>query len=358
MPIACQRHTTSKLIEFNDVYNLTSFGFRGEALASVSAMAKVSIISRTADEQSGYRAIYEDGICASIKPETKTQGTEIVVDDLFYNFVSRRLKLGNSSKETSLIRDMLIKYAIFYSDKCRFIFRKLNGNNEPPMINTTETKTMLENICTFYGHNLKHSLIPFSTENERLKFKAKGFFSDADLNLKSMNFILFINSRLVECAELKKAIRTVYIDRLMKGGHPFVIIMLDIAPKNIEVNIHPTKSQVQFLHQDEIIEELIELLQQTITTDSVSLLDQTKQSQLNSSLFLKPFSQAKENSASTSSLLPFLQTRDGSQKSVTPTTLPSKPRKFVRIDTYKQRIDQYLMNRQKTTKKYRNISYK
>lgn len=358
MSIACQRHTTSKLFEFNDVYNLSSFGFRGEALASVSAMAKVSIITRTANDECGYRANYENGECISVKSETKTQGTEIVVEDLFYNFASRRMKLVSAAKEATLIRDLLFKYAIFYSGKCRFIFRK-QGCNNPPVISTSETKTMLDNICDFYGNNLRHSLIPFKTENQRLKYKAQGFFSDTDLNLKNMNFILFINSRLVDCPDLKKAIRAVYVDRLMKGGHPFVIIMLEIAPNNIEVNIHPSKSQVQFLHQDEIIEQLIETLQQTITSDSVSLLDQTKQSQLNSSLFLKSSSQAKAESvsASTSSLLPFLQTQDGKKpedknKTQTPS---SKPRKIVRVNTCKQRIDQYLMNRKKTSKKCRKI---
>ena len=107
-----------------------------------------------------------------------------------------------------------------------------------------------------YSAAISRELLDFDHEDKSLKFKINGYMTNANYNVKKMNFLLFINHRLVESTALKKAIEMVYGAYLPKGTYPFVYLSLEIAPENVDVNVHPTKHEVHFLHQDEIIEKV------------------------------------------------------------------------------------------------------
>ncbi|XP_062375957.1 DNA mismatch repair protein Mlh1 [Sardina pilchardus] len=254
MDIVCERFTTSKLQTFEDLSTIATYGFRGEALASISHVAHVTITTKTADAKCAYRASYSDGKPkAPPKPCAGNQGTQISVEDLFYNITTRRKALKNPSEEYSRIVEVVSRYAIHNSGKS---FTVKKQGELVADVKTLPNATILDNIRVIFGANVSRELIEIGCEDQKLAFKLNGYISNANYSVKKCILILFINHRLVESSALKKAIETVYTAYLPKNTHPFLYLSLEIAPHNIDVNVHPTKHEVHFLHEDCIIESV------------------------------------------------------------------------------------------------------
>jgi DNA mismatch repair protein MLH1 len=256
LEIVCERFTTSKLRNFNDLSSIATYGFRGEALASISHVAKLTILTKTKGQQCGYKVEYSDGKPVNDKPKpcAANQGTQISVEDLFYNVPTRRRVLKSASDEFNRIADVVSKYAIHNSGKVGFTLKKVGDTGND--LRTQSGATVQDNVASIYGPSIAKELIEFEKTDTSLKFKAKGFMTNVNYNVKKFNFLLFINHRLVESTALKRSIEMVYGSYLPKGTHPFVYMSLEISPENVDVNVHPTKHEVHFLHQDEIIEKL------------------------------------------------------------------------------------------------------
>ncbi|XP_063046973.1 DNA mismatch repair protein Mlh1 [Engraulis encrasicolus] len=254
MDIVCERFTTSKLQTFEDLSSIATYGFRGEALASISHVAHVTITTKTADAKCAYRASYSDGKPkAPPKPCAGNQGTQISVEDLFYNITTRRKALRNPSEEYSKIVEVVSRYAIHNSGKS---FTVKKQGELVADVKTLPNATILDNIRVVFGVNVSRELIEVGCEDQKLAFKLYGYISNANYSVKKCILVLFINHRLVESTALKKAIETVYAAYLPKNTHPFLYLSLEIAAKNIDVNVHPTKHEVHFLHEDCIIESI------------------------------------------------------------------------------------------------------
>uniref|UniRef100_A0A673JI72 DNA mismatch repair protein MLH1 n=1 Tax=Sinocyclocheilus rhinocerous TaxID=307959 RepID=A0A673JI72_9TELE len=254
MEIVCERFTTSKLQSFEDLSSIATYGFRGEALASVSHVAHVTITTKTADAKCAYRASYCDGkLKAPSKPCAGNQGTLISVEDLFYNVSTRRKALKSPSEEYSRIIEVVSRYAIHNSGKS---FSVKKQGEMVADVKTLQNASVLDNIRAVFGVAVSRELIEVECEDQKLAFKMKGYISNANYSVKKCILILFINHRLVESSALKKAIETVYTAYLPKNTHPFLYLSLEIAPQNIDVNVHPTKHEVHFLHEDSIIESV------------------------------------------------------------------------------------------------------
>ncbi|XP_051508036.1 DNA mismatch repair protein Mlh1 [Myxocyprinus asiaticus] len=254
MEIVCERFTTSKLQTFEDLSSIATYGFRGEALASVSHVAHVTITTKTADAKCAYRASYCDGkLKSSPKPCAGNQGTLISVEDLFYNVSTRRKALKSPSEEYSRIIEVVSRYAIHNSGKS---FAVKKQGEMVADVKTLPNASVLDNIRVVFGVAVSRELIEVGCEDQKLAFKLKGYISNANYSVKKCILILFINHRLVESSALKKAIETVYTAYLPKNTHPFLYLSLEIAPQNIDVNVHPTKHEVHFLHEDCIIESV------------------------------------------------------------------------------------------------------
>lgn len=254
LEIVCERFTTSKLQTFEDLTSISTYGFRGEALASISHVAHVTITTKTADAKCAYRASYCDGKLKSApKPCAGNQGTLISVEDLFYNVSTRRKALKSPSEEYSRIVEVVSRYAIHNSGK------SFSVKKQGEMVSDVKTllnASVLDNIRVVFGLAVSRELIEVECEDQKLAFKLKGYISNANYSVKKCVLILFINHRLVESSALKKAIETVYTAYLPKNTHPFLYLSLEIAPQNIDVNVHPTKHEVHFLHEDCIIESV------------------------------------------------------------------------------------------------------
>uniref|UniRef100_A0A8C9R8Z3 MutL homolog 1, colon cancer, nonpolyposis type 2 (E. coli) n=1 Tax=Scleropages formosus TaxID=113540 RepID=A0A8C9R8Z3_SCLFO len=224
MEIVCERFTTSKLRAFEDLSVITTYGFRGEALASISHVAHLTITTKTADGKCAYRAAYSDGkLKASPKPCAGNQGTQITVCAL--------------EEAGSLVKEC------YQGDTTADLRTLLNAS-------------MVDNIRAVFGNAVSRELIEVGCEDQKLAFKLRGFISNANYSVKKCIFLLFINHRLVDSSALKKAIETVYSAYLPKNTHPFLYLSLEISPQNVDVNVHPTKHEVHFLHEDAIIESV------------------------------------------------------------------------------------------------------
>ncbi|XP_036394222.1 DNA mismatch repair protein Mlh1 isoform X2 [Megalops cyprinoides] len=252
MEIVCERFTTSKLQKFEDLTSISTYGFRGEALASISHVAHVTITTKTADGKCAYRASYCDGkLKAPPKPCAGNQGTQITVEDLFYNVSTRRKALKSPSEEYSKIMEVVSRYAIHNSGKSFSV--KKQGETMAD-VRTFPGASTVDNIRAVFGNTVSRELMEVECEDQKLAFKLKGFISNANYSVKKCIFLLFINHRLVESSALKKAVEAVYSAYLPKGTHPFLYLSLEISAQNIDVNVHPTKHEVHFLHEDSIVE--------------------------------------------------------------------------------------------------------
>ncbi|XP_067888372.1 DNA mismatch repair protein Mlh1 isoform X3 [Heterodontus francisci] len=254
LEILCERFTTSKLQKFEDLASIATYGFRGEALASISHVAHVTVTTKTADGKCAFRASYCDGrLKASPKPCAGNQGTQITVEDLFYNIATRRKALKNPSDEYSRIVEVMSRYAI-HNSGVSFAVKK-QGETVAD-VRTLPNASTLDNIRTIFGNAVSRELIEVCLEDPKFAFKMKGYISNANYSVKKCIFLLFINHRLVESSALRKAIETVYVAYLPKNTHPFLYLSLEILPQNVDVNVHPTKHEVHFLHEDSIIESV------------------------------------------------------------------------------------------------------
>ncbi|XP_026519337.1 DNA mismatch repair protein Mlh1-like [Terrapene carolina triunguis] len=252
LDIVCERFTTSKLQKFEDLASISTYGFRGEALASISHVAHVTVTTKTADAKCAYRASYCDGkLKASPKPCAGNQGTQITVEDLFYNVTTRRKALKNPSEEYAKILEVVGRYAIHNSG---ISFSVKKQGDTVADVRTLSNATTVDNIRSIFGNAVSRELIEVGCEDGKLAFKMKGYITNANYSVKKCMFLLFINHRLVESSALRKAIETVYAAYLPKSTHPFLYLSLEIAPQNVDVNVHPTKHEVHFLHEDSILE--------------------------------------------------------------------------------------------------------
>ncbi|KAK2852928.1 hypothetical protein Q7C36_008129 [Tachysurus vachellii] len=251
LEIVCERFTTSKLQTFEDLASIATYGFRGEALASISHVAHVTITTKTADAKCAYRSCYCDGkLKAPPKPCAGNQGTLITVEDLFYNVQTRRKALKSSSEEYAKIVEVVSRYAIHNSGKS---FTVKKQGEMVADVKTFANASVLDNIRLVFGVALSREMIEVGCEDQKLSFRMNGYTSNANYSVKKCILILFINHRLVESSALKKAVETVYAAYLPKNTHPFLYLSLEIAPYNVDVNVHPTKHEVHFLHEDCII---------------------------------------------------------------------------------------------------------
>ncbi|XP_052873413.1 DNA mismatch repair protein Mlh1 [Anopheles cruzii] len=253
LAIVCERFTTSKLQSFEDLSSISTYGFRGEALASISHVAHLKIVTKTKSEQCAYQACYEDGrLKGDIKPIAGNQGTQITVDDLFYNVPMRKQALKTPNEEFQRISDVVSKYAVHNPEAC-FVLKK---SGETAAIRTPGRTTVAHNIGLIYGATIGKALVPVVLKDDVLQLTVDGYVTNVNFSHKKPIFLMFINHRAVDCGALKKAIEGIYSVYLAKGSSPFVYISLELNPNNVDVNVHPTKHEVHFLHEEEIVERI------------------------------------------------------------------------------------------------------
>ncbi|KAG0308102.1 DNA mismatch repair protein [Dissophora globulifera] len=275
MGIVCERFTTSKLRSFDDLSSMSTYGFRGEALASISHVAHVTITSKTKDSNCAYKASYSDGVIIPSKPGATAEpkpcagnnGTQISAEDLFYNVPTRRKALKNASEEYNRILDVVNRYAI-HNEGVSVTCKKVGSNT--PDVHTTTTATVLDNIRQIYGSAVANELLSLEKNFPPYQLKVKGWISNANYSVKKFAFLLFINHRSVDSPAIRKAIEAVYASYLPKNTHPWVYLSLEMEPRNVDVNVHPTKREVHFMNEEEIIATICDAIQDRLGDANVS----------------------------------------------------------------------------------------
>ena len=280
--IVCERFTTSKLTDFEDLKSISTFGFRGEALASITHVAHVTITTKTASSPCAYKGKYSDGKMVPLKngqaggpkPCAGVNGTTILVEDLFYNMKTRRNAFKNTSEQYQRTLEVITRYAVHYGDShIAFTCRK-HGQAIPDLHTPSTNSSTLGNIKLAYGQSLARELIKLefsfdfdtddnqlvTAESKVLPCHISGFISNANYSMKRGTYIFFINHRLVECSAIKKLCESYYADILPKTGYPFIYLALNLPPHIVDVNIHPTKKEVCFLFESQILQKIYENL--------------------------------------------------------------------------------------------------
>ncbi|KAF7886351.1 hypothetical protein EAF00_010454 [Botryotinia globosa] len=261
MAILCERFTTSKLKQFEDLTSIGTYGFRGEALASISHIAHLTVTTRTKDSNCAFRAHYDSGRLIPAKPGQGSDpkpiagrpGTQITVEDLFYNVPTRRRAFRSASEEYNKILDVVGRYAIH----CKGVAFSCKKHGEASTtISTQMASSTVDRIRQIHGSGVANELIEFKSADSQWGFTAQGWTTNANYHVKKTTLLLFINHRSVESTAIKKAIEQTYSAFLPKGGHPFTYLNLEIEPHRLDVNVHPTKREVNFLNEEEIIEKI------------------------------------------------------------------------------------------------------
>ena len=243
--------------------SIATYGFRGEALASISHIAHLTVATKTKDSDCAWRAHYNSGKLVPAKPGQTPDpkpvagrpGTQITVEDLFYNVPARRRAFRSASDEYNKIIDMVGRYAI-HCNHVAFTCKKYGESSTSIAIQTNAT--VVDRIRQIYGGSVANELIKYSTTDDRWSFKAQGWATNANYSIKKTTLLLFINHRCVESSNIRKAIEQTYATFLPKNGHPFVYLSLEIDPQRVDVNVHPTKREVNFLNEDEVIQSVCE----------------------------------------------------------------------------------------------------
>lgn len=281
LPLLCERFATSKLRDFGDLQSMSTFGFRGEALASISYVtASMNVVSKTKTQECAYRAFYANGALAPPKPGQSsdpkqcagTDGTLITAEDLFYNVPQRRRALRSAADEYNRALDVVSKYAVHYGGKgVGFVCRKASSNVTDLNTPSSPTTTTLDTIRILHGNAVARELVELQgVADPKLGFQCQGWISGANWSSKRTVLLCFINNRLVDCPLLKRSIEALYATLLPKGGHPWVYLSLTIDPANVDVNVHPTKKEVHFLNEDEIVEYICQAAQHKLAGANAS----------------------------------------------------------------------------------------
>lgn len=233
-------HATSKISTIDDVFNINTFGFRGEALASIASVAKVKLKSREGNFEIGREIEIVGGHVESIKDAGSNIGTSIEVRDLFYNVPARLKFLKSASKETASISDIVSRLAICNND---ISFKLIN--NDKKVLQTYGNGNLKDVLRIVYGKNTVDNLIYFEDHTDTAS--VYGYVGNAELSRGSRNHqSVFVNKRYIKSKLITAAVENALKSFLMINKFPFFVLFLDIYPELIDVNIHPTKAEVKF----------------------------------------------------------------------------------------------------------------
>jgi DNA mismatch repair protein MutL len=240
VPLAVERHATSKLHSADDLFRIGTLGFRGEALASIGSVARLTLTSRTENDPAATRMLVEGGISTPPQQVGAPSGTVVRVENLFYNVPARLKFLKKDVTERRRIDALLTRYALAYPD-VRF---KLIQNGQAKL-QTSGNGDRRAILATLYGVDVAKQLLEVNAAEDDIRLT--GFISPTSLTRSNRREItFFINGRWVQDISLSTALIQAYHTLLMVGRYPLAALFLDLEPASVDVNVHPTKAEVRF----------------------------------------------------------------------------------------------------------------
>jgi DNA mismatch repair protein MutL len=246
LELAAARHATSKLVQSEDLFHIQTLGFRGEALASIGSVSQMTLTSRVASAKEGARLKVDGGISGKVEKVGAPVGTVLRVENLFYNVPARLKFLKTDVTERRAIDALITRYALAYPN---VRFKVTDGKQVT--LQTAGDSDRRSILAALYGVEVAKQMLEVMDAEEGLSLT--GFISPTSLtrsNRKEITF--FVNGRWVQEFSLTTALLQAYHTLLMVGRYPLTALFLDIAPEDVDVNVHPTKAEVRFKSQDRI----------------------------------------------------------------------------------------------------------
>ena len=270
------RHATSKISGISDLDNIVSLGFRGEALASISAVSRLTMVTRTAEEVSGAKLVLHGGRVVTKERTGCNTGTTVIVEDLFYNTPARRKFMKTDAREASAITELIQQYAVCYAG-IRFMMIS-NGMTQFTTSGDGDTHAVIRSL---YPSVARNGLLPVESGH------VSGYVSDPGSTMSTRKGqLFFVNGRLVSSAVIEKGLEEGYQGRVF-SGFPAAVLFIEAEPSDIDVNIHPGKQEIRFLRQDEVKNDIAEAVSKAVMTGAgvpkgfVNIIESAPEKQLN-----------------------------------------------------------------------------
>lgn len=245
--LAFSKHATSKIETDEDLFDIHTLGFRGEALSSIISISKLTCTTRTADFETGTKVKCENSEVSQVKTGCAI-GTIMDIKDLFYNLPARLKFLKSSNTEFSYIQELLQSLALAHPE-CSIELKK-NGKQT---LKTTGQNNLLQTIKEVYSSDVISNLKEVLKTDNLSRLKISGYVSTPDYTRSSKkSYHIYINSRTVKCPVFQKAIDTAYKSLIANGKYPFVVLNLEIPPSDVDVNVHPTKKEVRYKNPNQV----------------------------------------------------------------------------------------------------------
>ena len=268
------RHATSKIRSSEDLSSVLSLGFRGEALASIAAVSRTELITKTTDTITGVRYAIDGGEEIAFEDIGAPNGTTIIIRDLFYNTPARKKFLKSASTEGSHVAELIEKLSFSHPEiSIRFI------NNNQTKFQTSGNNSLRDIIYNIYGKEIASSLLSINEEGSLLKLS--GYIGKPEISRGNRNLeICFINGRYIKSNIIYKAIENGYGNHMMQHQFPLAILSYDINTELVDVNVHPTKQEVRFSDSNYIYDFTLKAIEKTLANSllvkNISLDNATK----------------------------------------------------------------------------------
>jgi DNA mismatch repair protein MutL len=246
--LAYKKHATSKLTRIEDLDTVSTMGFRGEALASITAVAKVEILTRPPEEITGTKIVIHGGKILETSDAGAAPGTSVHAKDLFYNTPARLKYLKSDRTELAHITDIVMQLALANPD---ISFTLLSEGK--PVLRNKGSNDLFNSIVNLLGPDTARSMLPLKHKTE--DFEIQGYISKPETTrAESDHLFLFVNTRPVASRDITSAVRNGYYTKIPKGRYPVAVLSLSLDPREVDVNVHPRKTEVRFSREKELEE--------------------------------------------------------------------------------------------------------
>ena len=271
------RHATSKMTQIEDLEHIFTLGFRGEALASIAAVAQVEMLTKTREEKTGTRILISAGEIEVMEDAVCREGTSITVKNLFYNVPARRKFLKKPATESGYVSDLINKIALGHPEVAIQYIN--NGNTVLHTAGNNDPKTA---VFYVYGKDAANNMLPISYKKG--EYAVSGLIGRPELCRANRNYEnLFINGRFIKNAVVSSAVEDAYKTKLIIGKFPVFVLNLEVEPALVDVNVHPAKLEVRFKNDDEVYEffyhAVSKALQETVLIPKAVLEKKPKEKQ-------------------------------------------------------------------------------
>lgn len=264
MEIAFERHATSKLRNAEELEYVNTMGFRGEALASIAAIAKVSLLSKTADENNGYEVVIEGGKILKKEEAACPNGTIITIENLFYNTPVRYKFLRKDFTEAGYIEDAVTRIALIHPE---IAIKLINSGRT--VIQTPGNGDIRSVIYNIYGKEIAENLINIEYQYEDMY--VKGVIGKPEISRSNRsNQLFYVNKRFVKDKTLSSAAEQAFKDIIASGRHGFLILDLEMDSKKVDVNVHPAKLEVRFQEENQVFKAIYHAIKEGLKGETKS----------------------------------------------------------------------------------------